>query len=98
MNKKEGQEAFEKLKDKSIKEIIQFFKDSGFTIPEDNWFKVGVTFGDNPVFKIKSFVVLGRRNMMELYHTGVFNVTMLNNEKVHSEYIKKRIKQRIKNL
>lgn len=96
MNKKEGQEAFEKLKEKSIKETVQFFKDSRFTVPEDNWFKVGVTFGDNPVFK--SFVVLGRRSQMELYHNGIFSVTMLNNEKVHSEYIKKRIKQRIKNL
>ena len=97
MSKKVSQDAFEKLKDKSIKEIIQFFKDSGFTIPEDNWFRVGVTLGGNPLSK--SLVVLGRRSQMEFYHTGVFSTTiMLNNEKVYSEHIKKQIKKRIKQL
>ncbi len=91
---------FESLKEKSIKEIVQFLSDSGFTVPEDEWFELDIPElnGQEGYEKIRYMFVTGANNRMYYDEFEDFSAYKMNNQKRYKEYIKERAKQRIKGL
>ena len=85
---------FESLKGKSIKEIVQFFSETGFTIPEDEWFDVITNYNTN---QIRYVIIIGRSNRMSYDELGCFSQYKYDNREKYAKHIN-RAKQRISRL
>ena len=90
-------ERFDQLKEKSIEDIVQFFRDAGLKVPEDDWFELDVPElkEEKGYEKIRYMFVTGANNRMWYDELENFSAYKMNNQKRYKEYIKERAKQRI---
>lgn len=80
----------EQLKEKSIKDIVQFLIDSGFRVPEDDWFEV-IKSASGYIF------VLGKDNT--IFYNSIREFILYKNSdrnNRYARYIKEKARQRIK--
>ena len=93
---------FDDLKEKNIKEIVQFLIDSGFSVPKDNWFHMVANFNEVTKYsphEKKYILIYGRRHQLFYNETNEFSATRLtNNEDWYLEYIRETVKRRISRL
>ena len=86
---------FESLKEKSIKEVVQFFSEAGFTVPVDEWFDVMGTYKKD---QARWIIVDGVNNRMSYVESGFFSQYKYDNREKYAKHIKNRAKQRISRL
>lgn len=93
-------ERFDRLKEKNVKDIVQFFRESGFHVPEDDWFELDVPElkEEKSYVKVRYLFATGANNRIYYNELEDFHSYKVDNQIKYNEHIKKRAKQRIKGL
>lgn len=92
---------FDSLKEKSIKEIVQFLIESGFSVPKDDWFHVVANFNEVTRYSThekKYILIYGKHNQLFYNESNEFNSVKSNNENWYTECTREKVKQRISAL